>query len=179
VIYQNEDVIPGAGNQLGIGDTLQSLFFSPVEPSRGWIWGVGPVFLLDTATDDLLGSDQWGAGPTFVVLRQDGGFTWGLLANHVFGFAEDESRADVDATFLQPFLTHTWKNGVTLGVNTESSYDWEGGRWTVPINLFASKVVRVGTQRVQFTLGGRHHAETPPGGPDWGVRFVVTLLYPR
>jgi hypothetical protein len=37
VIYQDEDVIPGVGSELGLGDTLQSLFFSPVEPSRGWI----------------------------------------------------------------------------------------------------------------------------------------------
>jgi hypothetical protein len=72
LIHQDEDVISGVGNELGLGDTLQSFFFSPVEPSGGWIWGAGPVFLLDTATDDLLGSDQWGAGPTVVVLRQDG-----------------------------------------------------------------------------------------------------------
>lgn len=179
VIYQNEDVIPGAGSQLGLGDTVQSLFLSPVEPSRGWIWGVGPVFLLDTATDDRLGSDQWGAGPTFVVLRQDGGFTWGMLANHIWGFAKDESGSDVDATFLQPFLSHTWKNGVTVGVQTESTYDWEGEQWTVPINAYVSKVMRLGPQRVQFTLGARHYAEAPRGGPDWGVRFATTLLFPK
>ena len=64
-------------------------------------------------------------------------------------------------------------------MNTESTYDWEGGQWTVPINAFVSKVMRVGTQRVQLTLGGRHYAEAPRGGPDWGVRFMVTLLFPR
>ena len=25
----------------------------------------------------------------------------------------------------------------------------------------------------------RFYLDTPPGGPDWGVRFVVTLLYPK
>jgi hypothetical protein len=179
LLYQDEDMIPGAGSQIGLGDVLQSLFFSPAEPMAGWIWGVGPVLLLDTATDDRLGNDQWGAGPTFVVLRQDGGFTWGMLANHVFGFAEDESRQEIDATFLQPFVSHTWKNGVTLGVNTESSYDWEGGQWTIPINAFVRKVARIGSQSVQFELGGRHYAEAPRRGPDWGVRASVTLLFPR
>jgi hypothetical protein len=179
VIYQDDDAIAGEGSKFGLGDTTQSLFFSPVKPTHGWIWGVGPVLLLDTATDDLLGNDQWGAGPTFVVLRQDGGWTWGMLANHIWGFGEDESRQEVDATFLQPFLTHTWKNGVTVGVNTESSYDWEGGQWTVPINAFVARVVKIGGQRVQFTLGGRHYAEAPRRGPDWGVRAVVTLLFPK
>ena len=27
--------------------------------------------------------------------------------------------------------------------------------------------------------GARFYLDTPPDGPDWGVRFVVTLLYPK
>lgn len=87
-LVTQDDIFPGAGSQSGLGDTVQSLFFSPVEPtSGGWIWGAGPVFLLPTATDDLLGADQWGIGPTGVVLRQQGHWTYGLLANHIWGVA--------------------------------------------------------------------------------------------
>lgn len=32
---------------------------------------------------------------------------------------------------------------------------------------------------VSFAGGVRGYLATPPGGPDWGVRFVVTLLYPK
>ena len=32
---------------------------------------------------------------------------------------------------------------------------------------------------VQFAIGGRNYAEKPVGGPDWGLRFVVTLLFPK
>jgi len=73
VILQ-DDIFPSAGNQFGLGDTVQSLFLSPVNigPS-GIIWGAGPVFLLPTGTDDLLSGKKWGAGPTAVVLRQTGG----------------------------------------------------------------------------------------------------------
>jgi hypothetical protein len=46
----------------------------PVKPTAGgWIWGAGPVLLLPTATDDLLGAEKWGAGPTAVALRQQNG----------------------------------------------------------------------------------------------------------
>ena len=70
IVYQ-EDIFPGAGSQFGTGDTLQSLFFSPKAPTTsGWIWGVGPVFYIPTASDDLLGAEKWGAGPTAVVLKQ-------------------------------------------------------------------------------------------------------------
>jgi len=49
----------------------------------------------------------------------------------------------------------------------------------VPVNLMYSKVTRVGHQLVSFAGGARYDLESPPGGPDWGLRFVVTLLYPR
>ena len=36
-----------------------------------------------------------------------------------------------------------------------------------------------GPQPVQFTLGVRYYAEKPDRGPDWGLRFVVTFLFPK
>ena len=55
----------------GVGDVLQSFFFSPKEPTAsGIIWGVGPAFGLRTASDSTLGSGKWTAGPTAVMLKQ-------------------------------------------------------------------------------------------------------------
>jgi hypothetical protein len=72
-IIQQDDVVPGT-TQGGLGDTTQSLFFSPSRPGPlGLIWGVGPVALLPTSTEDFLGAQKFGLGPTGVVLRQDGG----------------------------------------------------------------------------------------------------------
>jgi hypothetical protein len=98
VVIQQKDIFPGAGTQSGLGDTTQSLFFSPKKPtSGGLIWGLGPVFLLPTGTDDLLGSRKWGAGPTGVVLTQKGPWSLGLLANQIWSFAGDSNRSDVNA----------------------------------------------------------------------------------
>ena len=58
IAWQN-DIAGPSGSQFGLGDTTQSLFFSPNKPGpSGIIWGVGPVFLLPTATDGLLGGRQ-------------------------------------------------------------------------------------------------------------------------
>jgi hypothetical protein len=66
-VIDQEDIFPGAGSQFGLGDINLSLFLSPKKPTSGGItWGIGPVLLLPTATDDLLGADKWGAGPTAV-----------------------------------------------------------------------------------------------------------------
>jgi hypothetical protein len=64
-------------------------------------------------------------------------------------------------------------------VNLESTYDWKGENWTVPVNLVYSNVTRIGGQMVSFAGGARYYLETPGEGPDWGLRFVVTLLFPE
>jgi hypothetical protein len=115
VIYQ-EELFPGQANKFGLGDMNPQLFFSPKDPYHGWILGAGPVFLLPTATDNVLGTGKWAAGPTAVGLRQEGPWTYGLLANHLWSFAGEGGRPDVDQTFLQPFLAYNTKTafGVTL-----------------------------------------------------------------
>ncbi|HEY4645006.1 MAG TPA: hypothetical protein VIH25_01875, partial [Steroidobacteraceae bacterium] len=100
-IIDQSDIFPGAGSQTGTGDVVQSLFFSPKAPTAGGlIWGVGPVLLLPTGSDDLLGTEQWGIGPTAVLLKQSGRLTIGALVNHIESVAGDEDRADVSSTFL-------------------------------------------------------------------------------
>lgn len=180
-LIDQKDIFPGAGSQSGTGDIVQSLFFSPKKPTAGGlIWGVGPVFLFPTASDDLLGAEKWGLGPTGVVLKQQGPWTYGALANHIWSVAGEESRADISATFTQPFLTYTTKDAWTFGVNTESTYDWKASQWSVPVNAFVSKVTRFGTQLVSLQAGVRYWVDSPASGPEgWGLRFAVVLLFPK
>ena len=180
-IVQQDDVIAGEGGQFGLGDVTQSLFFSPRAHTKGgWTWGIGPAFLVPTATDDLLGTEQWAAGPTAIALRQtEGGWTYGFLFNHLWSFAGNDDRAAVSQTFLQPFLSKALGQGRTVSVNFESSYDWKGSQWSVPLNIGYSKVARIGSQMVSWQGGVRYWVETPKGGPEWGLRGTLTLLFPR
>ena len=191
VIYAQSPTA-GGRDASGLGDIVQSFFLSPKEPVGGWIVGAGPVLLYPSATDSLLGAGKWGAGPTFVVLQQSQGFTYGLLANHLWSYASsgshssseagdasDGSDAQVNATFIQPFVSYTTKSFTTFGLNTESTYDWSHSQWTVPINLSVSQLLKVGKLPVQLSLGAKYYAEGPSGSPDWGLRFAVTLLFPK
>jgi hypothetical protein len=176
VIYQ-DSIANGISSRFGLGDTVQSFFLSPAQSSV--IWGVGPAFLWPTATNDILGSGKYGAGPTAVVLKQTSGWTFGMLANHIWSYAGASDRASVNATFLQPFVSYMLPTYTTFGLNTESTYDWSARQWTVPLNLTASQLLKIHGLPVQFTLGGRYYADRPAGGPNWGLRFVVTLLFPK
>lgn len=180
-VVRQSDIFPRSGTQTGVGDVLQSVFFSPKAPTAsGWIWGAGPVLLLPTGSDDLLTTDKWGAGPTAVMLKQSNGWTRGVLANHVESFAGDDDRTDVSSTFIQPFLTYTTGDQWTYAVNTESTYDWEEERWSVPVNVTISKLTRFGSQLVSLGGGARYWFQSSRAGAEgFGLRFTVTLLFPR
>jgi len=179
-IIDQHDVVPDR-KQFGIGDITQSLFFSPAKPtSGGFIWGVGPALLLPSGSDAALSSRKWGMGPTGVILKQQGAWTYGVLANHIWSFAGTESRPSVSSTFIQPFLAHTTKTAWTYTLNTESTYDWKASQWSVPINATVTKLTKFGRQPVSIGGGVRYWADSPDSGAhNWGVRLVMTFLFPK
>jgi len=178
IIHQSNVTGPGE-SQSGLGDILQSLFFSP-NKSEPFIWGVGPAILVPTATNSFLGSKQLGLGPTVVVLKQQHGWTVGTLWNHVWRVAGSSERAKVNFDFIQPFLTYGTKTGWTYSVNTESTYDWTRESWSVPVHFTITKVVRFGKQPMSFAGAIRCWATSPTGGPEGcGLRIIVTALFPK
>lgn len=180
IVDQND--VPFSGvSEFGLGDTVQSVFFSPkAATSSGWIWGAGPVLLLPTATDEVLGTEKWGIGPTAVALKQSGAWTYGGLANHIESFAGDSDRADISATFLQPFVSYITPTQTTYAVNLESTYNWDTKDWSIPLNVTAAQLLRIGDQMVQIGGGLRYWLQSPDSGPEgWGIRLNFVLLYPK
>ena len=180
-LVDQQDFPLAAMNESGLGDITSSLYFSPKSPTAGgWIWGAGPVLLLPTATQDVLGTEKWGIGPTGVVLKQTGPWTVGLLAGHIWSVAGDDSRNDVSTSTLQPFFSYTTKAHTTIGAYTESAYDWKGEQWQVPLIVQAGQLFKIGPQILQLAVAGKYWAEAPDNGPEgWGLRLQLTLLFPK
>lgn len=180
-IVDQQDFPVAALNESGLSDTTASLFFSPKAPTAsGWIWGAGPVFLLPTATEELLGTEKWGIGPTGVALRQSGPWTVGMLAGQIWSVAGDDERNDISSSTLQPFFSYTTKTHTTIGAYTESAYDWKGEQWSVPVIVQAGQLFKIGPQILQLAVAGKYWAESPDDGPDgWGLRVQLTLLFPK
>jgi hypothetical protein len=180
-IVDQSDFPVEALNESGLGDTTESLFFSPNAPTAGGlIWGVGPILLLPTATDEALGTEKWGIGPTGVVLKQTGPWTVGLLAAHLWSVAGDDDRADISSTALQPFFSYTTTTHTTFGAYTESAYDWKGEEWSVPLIVQAAQLFKIGPQILQLAVGAKYWAASPDNGPEgWGLRVQLTLIYPK
>jgi len=174
-VIQQKNVQPNR-TQFGLGDTSQSFWLSPKKPtSSGLIWGVGAVGLLPTGYDGL-GADTWAFGPTVVVLKQTGPWTYGFLANQLW---DTGGPANISSMYIQPFLAKALGKGRTLSINSESTYNWKTKDWTVPINLAYSKVSKWGDQMVSNQFGAGWYAESPAGGADWQLRYTLTLLFPK
>ena len=174
-IIQQKDVQPN-NTQFGLGDTTQSFWFSPKEPTKsGLIWGVGPAALIPTGTDGI-GANTFALGPTVIVLKQQGPWTYGMLFNQLWNVG---GQADISSMFIQPFLAKGLGKGRTLSVNAESTYDWNSKKWTVPINVAYSKVSKWGKQMVSNQVGAGWYATSPSGGPEWQLRYMMVLLFPK
>ena len=179
VIWQ-DDIVPRAGSQFGLGDINMSLFLSPKKPTSGVIWGVGPVLYFPTATDSLLGAKKWGAGPSAVALTMRGPWTMGALANHIWSFAGDDDRADINSTFVQPFVAYTTPNSWTLSVQSETTYNWETTDWAVPVNVAVAKLVMMGKLPVSVQAGAGRWLESAKTGPDgWRFRLQANFVLPK
>lgn len=180
IIHQND--IPADGdNDAGLGDIVQSFFFSPKAPtSSGWILGAGPVTLIPTGTKDRLSGKKWGFGPTGIGLKQNGPWTYGGLANHIWSVAGDDDRADVSSTLLQPFVTYTTPSAVSYSLVADATYDWEEEQWSIPVAIGVKKVVNIGGQLMSIGGNVRYHAESPDTGAEgFGGRLIVTFLFPK
>jgi hypothetical protein len=128
----------------------------------------------------LLTSDKWGLGPTGVALKQNGPFTYGLLANHIWSVAGEDNRADVNNTFMQPFFVYTTPKGVSFTTFGEINNDWENDQSSSTLVTGVTKVTRIGNQMISWGGFLEYYADDVISGPEGlGFQLRLTLLYPK
>lgn len=172
-----DNLFSGSGNVSGVGDTQLSAFLSPEAAGPGGlIWGVGAVINIPTATNQLLGTSKWGAGPTAVALIQKGAWTVGALVNQMWTF--DGGNA-INKSFVQPWVTYQLPENWSISATSQTSYDWNTRQWIVPLNVGVAKLFNIGQQPVQLQFGGIYMLTAPDGAPRWGLQTTVTFLFPK
>ncbi len=177
-IISQSDVSGPGNNETGLGDIAQSIFFSPKEVKNGTVWGLGPIFLLPTATDDVLGADKWGIGPNALLLKLSGQWTYGALVNHIWSIGGSGIN-DINATFFQPFMTYSTKTGASFSVASENTQSWDNKIFGGFVGTYFAKVTKFGNQMVQLGGGPKVYYGNNPFNPDWGIRFNMIFLFPK
>jgi hypothetical protein len=177
-----EDPPPGV-NTWSIGDIQQSLFLTPRAPKDpGTLIGFGPILSYPTATDDALGAEQFGVGPSTVVVLIRGPWVYGLIGNHVFSVSEEDGKPDLNRTVLQPFVNYNMADGWFLQSAPFMTVDWSsdsGERWTVPVGGGLGRTYSIGSLPVSTVVSAFYNIERPTGQPEWTFRFQFNFLFPR
>jgi len=188
---------------LGLGDMNPTFFLSPAKPKK-LIWGVGPAFLLPTATERVLGQGKWSIGPSLVALTQPGHWTIGALINNVWSFAGPNrtlefpsqllpcgscgvpvgasSTSNVKQMLLQYFINYNLKKGWYLAWQPIITANWEatsGNVWTVPFGGGLGRIMKFGNQPVNLTAQFYGNATYPRFGSPWSMRLQIAFLFPK
>jgi hypothetical protein len=170
-----------SGGQYGFGDMNPTFFLSPAKPGKV-IWGVGPAFVIPTATSDILGQGKLSIGPSFVALAQPGHWTIGALINNVWSVAGSGGRPSVNQMLLQYFVNYNLKKGWYISVSPILTANWNassGNVWTVPFGGGAGRIMKLGFQPVNITAQFYGNATYPSGASPWGMRLQIAFLFPK
>ena len=180
-IYQPTSA-SGREGEFGLGDINPSFFFVPRTTGK-ITWGVGPTFVLPTATQSFTGQGKWSAGPTGVVLVTTKRMVFGALANNVWSFAGSSDRKNVNQLLIQPFYNYNFSKGWYLTSSPIITSNWqaENGdeQWTVPIGGGFGRVFAIGEQKVNASLQAFWNVVKPEGAGDWTLRAQFQFLFPR
>jgi len=174
--------VPGMTGTSGLGNIQESLFFSPTKAGPGGIiWGAGPAIVAPTATFGISGNDEWSLGPNFVVLKSQGHWLYGSLAQNVWSVGAGRIGLALNQMLLQPFVNYNLPHGWYLVSSPIITADWEleNGRWFVPVGGGAGKIVHFGKLPVNIYGQVFRNAEYPSGSSKWSARFEMQFLFPK
>jgi len=172
---------PDPVNKSGLSDIQYQGYLTPAKP-KGLIWGIGPVVTMPTASDDKLGTEKWSAGPGLVVLKIEGPWVVGGVANNTMSFAGDDDRASVNQFFAQYFINYNWPDFYfSSGPAITANWQADGGdQWTVPFGGGFGKIFkpkRLPPLNAKF--GAYYNVEKPHDAADWQLQIQVAVLFPK
>jgi len=168
-------------SKFGLGDINFTAFFSPADPGK-IIWGIGPAVFLPTASDAVLGSEKWSAGPGLIVLTMPGSWVIGFLTNNVWSFAGKEERADVNKMLVQYFINYNLSDGWYLSSAPIITANWKaesGQQWVIPFGGGFGKIFKIGSQPLNAQVQAFANVVKPDNGADWSMRLQLQLLFPK
>jgi hypothetical protein len=180
-VIQVPGLAPGVSGTGGLGDIQESLFLSPTKAGPV-IWGAGPVISFPTATENILGTKKLSLGPTVVVLRSQGHWLFGALAQNLFSVAGPSARPNVNQMLLQPFVNYNLPHKWYLTSSPIITANWEarsGERWVVPVGGGVGRIVHLGKQPVNVYTQFFRNVQRPDGTSSWSARFQMQFLFPK
>jgi len=182
-VISTPSIFPTGSRIDGIGDVVFTAFLSPAHPGK-WIWGAGPVVQLPVNSSKELGNNNWGMGPSAVVLHLDPDDPWlyGVLVNNIWSLSSSQQGGAYNNGLIQPFLNYNTPSGLYLTSSPIATVNWNaasGQQWTVPVGGGLGKIFHLGGVPVNASIAAYYNVIKPDLGPNWQIRAQVQLMFPR
>ena len=182
-VISTPSILPTGSRIDGIGDVVFTAFLSPANPGK-WIWGAGPVVQLPLNSSKELGNNNWGMGPSAVVLHLDPEDPWlyGVLVNNIWSLSSSQQGGSYNNGLIQPFLNYNTPSGLYFTSSPIATVNWSaasGQQWTVPVGGGIGKIFHLGGVPVNASLAAYYNVIKPDLGPNWQIRAQVQLMFPR
>jgi hypothetical protein len=172
--------LPSPHAEFGLED-LQASFFITPHNANEWLWGIGPIFQLPTATTTELGTERWSAGPTASLIYSNCPWFNGVLAYQLMSFAGNRDRGSVNQTYVEPEVSYNFKSGWYVDCDPPITFDWTADAangWTIPMGVDIGKAFNLRMQAMSLQVGSYDFVKRPEGTPQWMIRVQLTLLFP-
>jgi hypothetical protein len=176
------------GRTTGFGDMYYNGLFAPkeghkTESGASLLWGLGFDLGFPTATDDVLGTGKWLAGPSALGVYMGSKWKIGALVQQFWDYAGDDDRDDVSLMNLQYFIFYSLDEVTAIGAAPNILANWElpsENRWTVPIGLGIVRTFQFGKVPVRIGLEVHYSAVQPDTaiGAKWNFRFYLIPAAP-
>jgi len=176
---------PQGGRTNGVGDVQFELWVTPASPAK-WTWGFGPFIQAPTHSNNQLGNDNWGLGPTVVFVHVDKESPWvyGVTAYNVWSVGSDGGSPSYNNGLIQPFVNYNLPGapGTYLTSGPQITVNWKadsGQRWTVPIGGGIGHVFHFGKLPVNMSVQGYYNVERPDNAANWLIQAQVKFMFPK
>lgn len=175
----------------GIGDiVLWGAFTKWDKPP--FIFGFGPTIMLDTASEDQLGTGKSSAGPMILAFNITDKWILGGVAQHWWSFSGDETttvntslgpvtveRSDVNLSDVQYVIRYRVNPETNIGVAPNIRYNWETEQLYFPIGLGFDTLVKIGPLPAKIGAELHYFVETDDAfGPKYMLRLFFSPVIP-
>lgn len=177
--------------ETGLGDiVLWAAFSNQYKPPN--IFGFGVTTMLDTATDDQLGTGKNSIGPMALAFRITPKWILGVIGQHWESVSGSDSytvdtdvgkvkvdRADVSLTDIQPVIRYRLSPLTNIGMAPNWRYNHETDEASIPLGIGFDTLVKMGKVPVKVGAEFYHYVQSDDDfGPDWAVRLLFVPVLP-
>ena len=170
-----------SGRTTGFGDMYYVGLVSPKDPPKigdgTTVIGLGISQSFPSASEDILGTGKWSAGPAVIAGYLGPKVKVATLIQNYFSYAGDDGRDKVRLSNFQYFYYYSLSDVMSVGAGPNIIVNWEadkGDKLTLPIGMGINRTFQFGKVPVRLGVEAFYNVARPDSiGSNWDVRFMV------